>query len=209
MVYIEGGRIIEGNTYYLFNPGDEHLEEGDPDPQSINWDVWDHEYVWMDGQQKYDICTEETVSNSVYVYVPGEWWDEWDEWDEEKDKLDENGNPTGEKETIPHSEFCKEEFSDYYASFFADSATPRSNHSYIVNVFASSCDLGSDPDEWERRGKLVATHFYSGNETEFNQSVAADDVSQAREKGLIYYAVVAHFALGESAVSNVFTMQGF
>ncbi len=179
LVYIEGGRIVEGNTCYLFNPGDEHLEEGDPDPQSINWDVWDHEYVWMGGQQKYDICTEETVSNTVYYYVP---------WS------DQNGS---------------ENFSDYYASFFADSATPRSNHSYIVNVFASSCDLGSDPDEWERRGKLVATHFYSGNETEFNQSVAADDVSKAREKGLIYYAVVAHFALGESAVSNVFTMQGF
>ena len=65
------------------------------------------------------------------------------------------------------------------------------------------------PVHGDRRGKLVATHFYSGNETEFNQSVAADDVSKAREKGLIYYAVVAHFALGESAVSNVFTMQGF
>lgn len=177
--------------YYIYNAnanpeqGEKYLDDPKDNPEenheAYNWDVWDREYFGMMGQQKYDVCTKETVSNSVYIYVP--WFDE--------------------------NENVKEEFSDYYASFFADSATPRSNHSYIVNVFASSCDLGSDPDEWERRGKLIATHHYSGNETDFNQSVAADDVSQAREKGLIYYAVVAHFALGESAVSNVFTMQGF
>ena len=86
----------------------------------------------------------------------------------------------------------------------------------LVNVLVSNCDLGQDADEWERRGKLVATHKYDqwDNTTrsvscDFNQSVAAEDVSKAREQGLVYYAAVVHFAKGESAVSDVYTMYGF
>ncbi len=140
--------------------------------------LWNSRLGWVNGEQKYDVCTDETISNTVYYFVPDE---------------DEN-------------------FSDYYASFFAGTATPRSNHSLLVNVFASSCDLGNDPDEWERRGKLVATHRYNprfGEDCDFNQNVAAEDVSKAREHGLVYYAAVAHFAKGESAVSDVYTMYGF
>ena len=132
------------------------------------------------------MCTEETVSNTVYYYVP---------W---KNDID------------------KEDFSDYYASFFSGTATPRSNHSILVNVLVSYRDLGNDPDEWERRGKLVATHRYNDWDEnsrsvscDFNQSVAAEDVSKAREHGLVYYAAVVHFAKGESAVSDVYTMYGF
>ncbi len=44
---------------------------------------------------------------------------------------------------------------------------------------------------------------------DFDQNVAAEDVSKAREKGLVYYAAVVHFAKGESAVSEVYTMLGF
>jgi len=140
--------------------------------------LWNRRLGWVNGEQKYDVCTDETVSNTVYYYVPGD----------------------------------GEDFSDYYASFFAGSAVPHSNHSILVNVFASSCDLGSDPDEWERRGKLVATHRYNpqrGETCDFDQNVAAEDVSKAREKGLVYYAAVVHFAKGESAVSEVYTMLGF
>ena len=183
-VYLPEGRVIDNNTYYLLNPGDEHLTQEDPEPENIyNWDVWNHAYDYnLRGQQKYDVCTEETVSNSVYYYVP---------WS------DQNGS---------------ENFSDYYAYFMPDTATPKSNHNYIVNVLASNRDLGSDPDEWERRGKLIVTHEYNPTAQDyntFNKSVADIDIINSREKGLIYYAVVAHFALGESAVSNVFTMQGF
>lgn len=142
--------------------------------------LWNRRPGWVNGEEKYDLCTDETVSNTVYFYVPGD---------------DEN-------------------FSDYYASFFSGTATPRSNHSLLVNVLASNCDLGDDPDEWERRGKLVATHRYNPDDhgqvnCDFNQSVAAEDVSKAREKGLVYYAAVVHFAKGESAVSDVYTMYGF
>ena len=37
-------------------------------------------------------------------------------------------------------------------------------HNYFVNVLAASRDLGNDPDEWERRGKLISTHLYEGGD---------------------------------------------
>ena len=46
------------------------------------------------------------------------------------------------------------------SSFFVDTATPRSNKDYIVEVIASGRDLGNDMDEWERRGKIVKMHEY-------------------------------------------------
>lgn len=156
---------------------------------------------WVDGETQYDVCIEETVSNTVYFYVPGKGYDN-------------NGNR--------HPEW-DEDFNDFYASFFASSAIARSNHNFIVNVIASSTDLGNDIDEWERRGKLVKTHFYSPNKptdswynpefdmnvNPFDYNVASNDVADSHEKGLIYYVAVAHFADNSSAISDVFTMYGF
>ena len=152
--------------------------------------IYAADVLWyVDGETQYDVCTEETVSNTVYYYVPGD----------------------------------DEDFSDFYASFFASSAIARSNHEFIVNVIASSTDLGNDIDEWERRGKLVKTHFYSPNKptdswynaeydmnvNPFNYNVASNDIADSHEKGLIYYVAVAHFADNSSAISDVFTMYGF
>ena len=173
----------DGVSYKYGRPYTSISNCSDPDTDP---DLWNRNLWWVDGEQEYDVCTDETISNAVYFYVP---------W----------------KNT---SNNTKEDFSDYYASFFSSTATPRSNHSLLVNVLASSCDLGKDADEWERRGKLVATHRYYPNNQgvlncDFDQSVAADDVSKAREKGQVYYAAVVHFAKGESAVSDVYTMYGF
>ena len=43
----------------------------------------------------------------------------------------------------------------------------------------------------------------------FDISIARDDMAASNEKGLVYYAVVVHFANGDSAVSDTFTMYGF
>lgn len=185
----ENSMIAEGGDGVSYKYGRPYTtvhdcDEGDDDENYHN--LWSRELWHVEGEQKYDVCTEETVSNTVYYYVP---------WENNNDR---------------------EDFSDYYASFFSGTATPRSNHSLLVNVFASYRDLGNDPDEWERRGKLVATHKYNQWDSttrsiscDFNQSVAAEDVSKAREQGLVYYAAVVHFAKGESAVSDVYTMYGF
>ena len=170
------------------------------DEAEDKYSTWTRDVLWyVDGETQYDVCTEETVSNTVYYYVPGE---------------DEN-------------------FNDFYASFFASSAIARSNHSFIVNVIASSTDLGNDIDEWERRGKLIKTHFYSPNKpgdnwvdddgnihyvynaeydmnaNPFDYTMASNDIADSHEKGLIYYVAVAHFADNSAAISDVFTMYGF
>ncbi len=179
-------------------------------PYNYEWDeatdtydkIWVEDVLWyVDGETQYDVCTEETVSNTVYFYVPGKGYDD-------------QGNR--------HPEW-DEDFNDFYASFFASSAIARSNHNFIVNVIASSTDLGNDIDEWERRGKLVKTHYYSPNKpgdswynaefdmnvNPFDYNVASNDVADSHEKGLIYYVAVAHFADNSSAISDVFTMYGF
>ncbi|MBQ5384234.1 MAG: hypothetical protein IIU46_07260, partial [Treponema sp.] len=83
---------------------------------------------------------------------------------------------------------------------------------FIVNVISSSRDLGRDPDEWERRGKLITTHSYNPGDTShythFDESVAADDMFNSSEKGLVYYVAVVHFADGSMAISKTYTMQG-
>ena len=179
-------------------------------PYHYKYDAAKDEYIdvfgkdvlwWVDGETQYDVCTEETVSNTVYFYVPGKGYDD-------------QGNR--------HPEW-DEDFNDFYASFFASSAIARSNHNFIVNVIASSTDLGNDIDEWERRGKLIKTHYYSPNKptdswynaefdmnvNPFDYNVASNDVADSHEKGLIYYVAVAHFADNSSAISDVFTMYGF
>lgn len=158
-------------------------------------------YLWVSnianyvegGETAYDVFTDETVSNTVYYFIP---------------PINET---TGELD--------KDYLKDIKSSFFADTATPRSNKTYLVNVIASARDLGNDADEWERRGKLIKSHLYddwrTGTDIQynkfgtFNSSVAAEDMYNSHEKGLVYYVAVVHFADGKTAMSNVYTMQGF
>ena len=182
----EGVDRIYGRPYnYTYNEEENNYEN-----------VYSQDVLWyVDGETKYDVCTQETVSNTVYYYVPGD----------------------------------DEDFNDFYASFFASTAIVRSNHNFIVNVIASSTDLGNDISEWERRGKLIKTHFYSPNEPvnwdgsvnpiynedydntlhPFDYNTATADIADSHEKGLIYYVAIAHFADGSSAISDVYTMYGF
>ncbi|MBQ2529550.1 MAG: hypothetical protein II547_04780, partial [Treponema sp.] len=133
---------------------------------------------WDWEESKYDVFTDETVSNTAYIFVPS--------GDSYLDGIK--------------------------SSFFPSTSTPRSNKCFIVNVISASRDLGTDPDEWERRGKLIKTHFYDPSDTihytQFNESVAADDMFNSSEKGLVYYVAVVHFADGSMAISKTYTMQG-
>ena len=150
---------------------------------------------WGYNQTEYDLCTEETVSYTTYVYLPGSW----------------------------------EDMSNIRSSFSTSDATVISNKIYIVNVLCSPVDLGSNADEWERRGKLIRTHYYDPetkstiwkdeehpNEPNpnyhqefdptvhpFNFSVALQDLFDSSEKGQLYYAAVVHFADNSYAVSDV------
>lgn len=151
--------------------------------------------TWGYNQTEYDLCTEETVSYTTYVYLPGNW----------------------------------EDLSNIRSSFSTSDATVISNKKYIVNVLCSPVDLGSNADEWERRGKLIRTHYYEPeskstywkdkehpNEPNpnyhqefdptvhpFNFSVALQDLFDSSEKGRLYYAAVVHFADNSYAVSDV------
>lgn len=206
--------------------------------------LWDHDiYGYVEGETKYDVCTEETVSNTVYFFVPGEWWNEWDEYNE-------NG-------TVHRREFRTDDFSNFHASFFSSNAKVSSNFPYLINIIAAGRDLGNDPDEWERRGKIIKTRLYepgemplpqwyqktdengkepgdtgyivtwkengekdytndlenyhkrNPEENPFDYTVAQQDMIDSKEKGLIYYAAVVHFANGTSAVSDTYMMYGF
>ncbi len=141
---------------------------------------------YVPGESEYDLCTEETVSNTVYYYIPFE--------------SDKN--------------FAKE----IKTSFFKNTASPRSNKPYIVNLISSPRDLGNDIDEWERRGKLIKTHYYDPNASgqehpefkkSFNDSLANEYMAASGEKGFVYYVAVVHFADNTRAISNVYTIQGY
>lgn len=194
------------------------------------WKNYDHDVAgWVNNESEYDVCTDETVSNTVVMYIP----------------------PSRERDPYWYNE-------PVMSSFFVDTATPRSNKDYFVEVIASGRDLGDDIDEWERRGKIVKMHeyhtglmvsgkyilnpdfkeyddygnripetvdnpkyilnpAYSGHDdyidnpdyNTFNASVALEDMYNSREKGLVYYVVVAYFADSSRAMSRVFTMNGF
>ena len=164
------------------------------------FDPWGGDVVWyVDGETKYDVCTEETVSNTVYCYVPDEY-------------IDDDGR------------HHIENLSDIKSSFFPEIAQPLSNHAYLVNIIAAGRDLGNDVDEWERRGKIIKTHFYKPDQDPndayydeykdpskhpFDINVARQDMAASNEKGDVYYVAVVHFADGSSAVSDTFTMFGF
>jgi hypothetical protein len=163
--------------------------------------------TWGYNQTEYDLCTEETVSYTTYVYLPGSW---------------EEGE--GENKVRKY-----EDLSNIRSSFSTSDATVISNKKYIVNVLCSPVDLGSNADEWERRGKLIRTHYYepdshyyywykNENENEvnpyyhpefdptvhpFNFSVVLQDLFDSSEKGPLFYAAVVHFADNSYAVSDV------
>ena len=44
-------------------------------------------------------------------------------------------------------------------------ATILSNTKYIVNVYTSIINLGNDIDAWERKGKLIKSHYYEPRST--------------------------------------------
>lgn len=178
----------------------------------------DSNYLWVTnvvnddgGATAYDLCTEETVSNTVYYYIPPI----------KNETTNDYFNPDNPNEA-PDSEFFldTEYLKDIKSTFFTATATPRSNKPYLVNVIASGQDLGDDADEWERRGKIIKSHLYYPDRNDpkyhtynlfntFDSSVAAEDMYNSHEKGLVYYVAVVHFADGKTAISNVYTMQGF
>lgn len=185
---------------------------------------WGYKNSWeAGGDYEYNLCTDETVSSSIYVYLPG----------------------SGDNGYV-------EDLSDLKASFFYSNARATSNHAHIVNVLVSARDLGKNADEWERRGKLIKTHYYNNNYTKpnpewydkttdsngvqpgnpgyvltlsvqgqedyerdlawyndvFDWTVAQQDMIESDEIGDVYYAAVVHFADGSSAVSETYTMNG-
>ena len=210
-------KVLRGNCFYRItmqgfneNPYNESKRRGVDrkygrpyskfDPTQTNPNETEYLYTdkllgYIEGETEYDLCTEETVSNTVYYYIP---------------TTDAYGN-------VDETTFDKDYLNDIKSSFFADTATPRSNKAYLVNVIASGRDLGNDADEWERRGKLIKSHLYYPWRTQgefdnfntFDSSVAANDMYESHEKGLVYYVAVVHFADGSTALSNVYTMQGF
>ncbi len=160
------------------------------------WTEWDNNIVgFISDERSYDLCTEETVSYTTYCYMPGNWTETHNGQD--VDVIQETENIT--------------------SGFSPSLAIPYSEVDFIVNVFTSLVDLGNDPDEWERRGTLAATHiyhpgdtngpaYYNPSENKFDYTTAYEDVMNSPMKGNLYYAVVVHFADGNSAVSNVWSV---
>ncbi len=275
-------QAFNNNTYDATTGKGADREYGRPYSNKINVkqeEIWDHDVMgYVENESEYDAYTDETVSNTVVMYVP----------------------PTREQDKWWYERTVQ-------SSFFVDTATPRSNDNYFVQIIASGRDLGNDIDEWERRGKIVKTYKYDThihqagrfienvnydpkqpetkdnpkyilnpgyidnpdfdpNEAEsltnpkqilnpkyyvkdnngnyianpdydstqpetpenpkykfeitddyienpdfntFNSSVAQDDMFNSREKGLVYYVVVAYFADNSRSMSQVYSMQGF
>ncbi|MBO4532286.1 MAG: hypothetical protein J5726_01115 [Treponema sp.] len=133
-------------------------------------------YFYLPKETEYDMYTEETVSNTVYYYVPGQ----------------------------------DEKLTDIKNSFFKNTAAVSSNHKVLVNVISSLTDLGSNIDEWERRGKIVMSEVYEPGSAQenFSDRTAINAMAASDEIGLRYYVVVVHFANNTAAISNVYTMEG-
>ena len=136
----------------------------------------EHEFATSEAYvgPEYDTCTEETVSNTVYYYVPA----------------------------------ADDDLSGFKNSFFKNTAAFKTNKPAVVNIISSLTDLGSDIDEWERRGKLIKTYYYDGTipENGFNDSIALNDMYNSEETGMRYFVVVVHFANNTASISNVYTI---
>ena len=98
--------------------------------------------------------------------------------------------------------------SRFKGSFFKNTVAISSNKPVIVNLISSMNNLGSDIDEWERRGKLVKTYYFKGDSSgiPFKDNDVRDDILNLDDEGLIYYVMVVHFANNTSEISNVYKL---
>ena len=129
-------QAFNNNTYDKSTGKGADREYGRPYNNKINVhkdEIWDHDIMgYVENESEYDAYTDETVSNTVVMYVP----------------------PTREQDRWWYERTVQ-------SSFFVDTATPRSSDNYFVQIIASGRDLGNDIDEWERRGKIVKTYMYN------------------------------------------------
>ena len=98
--------------------------------------------------------------------------------------------------------------SKFKGSFFKNTAAVNTNRPVIINLISSVNNLGSDIDEWERRGKLIKTYYFAGNNNgiPFKDNDVREDMLNSDESGLFYYVMVVHFANNTSEISNVYKM---
>ena len=101
-----------------------------------------------------------------------------------------------------------EDMSKFKGSFFKNTAAVNTNRPVIINLISSVNNLGSDIDEWERRGKLIKTYYFAGNNNgiPFKDNDVREDMLNSDESGLFYYVMVVHFANNTSEISNVYKM---
>ena len=103
---------------------------------------------------------------------------------------------------------AEEDMSKFKGSFFKNTAAISTNRPVIINLISSQNNLGSDIDEWERRGKLIKTYYFAGNNggIPFKDNDVREDILNSDESGQFYYAMVVHFANNTSEISNVYKM---
>ena len=99
--------------------------------------------------------------------------------------------------------------SRFKGAFFKNTVAISTNKPVIINLISSLTDLGSNIDEWERRGKLIKTYYFKGdsNGIPFKDNDVREDMLKSDEEGLIYYVMVVHFANNTSEISNVYKIQ--
>ena len=101
-----------------------------------------------------------------------------------------------------------EDMSKFKGSFFKNTVAISTNKPVIINLISSLKDLGSDIDEWERRGKLIKTYYFKGDSSgiPFKDNDVREDMLNSDEIGLVYYVMVVHFANNTSEISNVYKL---
>ena len=102
-----------------------------------------------------------------------------------------------------------EDMSKFKGSFFKNTVAISTNKPVIINLISSLTDLGSNIDEWERRGKLIKTYYFKGDSSgiPFKDNDVREDMLKSDEEGLVYYVMVVHFANNTSEMSNVYKIQ--
>ncbi len=101
-----------------------------------------------------------------------------------------------------------EDMSKFKSSFFKNTAAVSSNRPVIINLISSVNNLGPDIDEWERRGKLIKTYYFTGSNggIPFKDNDVREDMLNSDETGQFFYVMVVHFANNTSEISNVYKM---
>ena len=101
-----------------------------------------------------------------------------------------------------------EDMSKFKGSFFKNTVALNTNKPVIINLISSLTDLGSNIDEWERRGKLIKTYYFKGDSSviPFKDNDVREDMLKSDEEGLVYYVMVVHFANNTSEISNVYKL---